>query len=307
MTPIELVNDTVRVVVDPSKGCRIDALEIRGPGGTWHGVLRSGTDGVGSFVMVPWANRIKDASFGFDNQTLQLSPNHPDGTAIHGVGRDHAWVIGDRSPFTARFAFDSRLAEGVNFPFEFGAVMRVEIGAGTVEIDLDLTNLGSVPMPGGAGHHPYFMRVLWDEGDELKVRADVGGRYPCDGQIPTGAMTDDEVCKGLRSGGAVGDPGLDDVFGGFGGRAELEWDKSGVRCVMECSETLGHLVVFTPRDAGGIAPLPWVCIEPMSMVNDGFNSSAENTETGVLVLEPGETLQTRTQLSFELLSESVSD
>ncbi|MBL4809711.1 MAG: hypothetical protein JKY43_06595, partial [Phycisphaerales bacterium] len=178
MAPIELANKTVRVVIDPSNGCRIDALEIRDPGGAWHGVLRSGIDGAGSFAMVPWTNRIKDARFGFDNQMHQLIPNHPDGTAIHGIGRDHAWAIGDRSPYTARCVFDSRLVEGVggvNFPFVFGAVMRVEISEMSVEIDLDLTNLGDSPMPGGVGHHPYFMRALWDEGDELRVKADVGG------------------------------------------------------------------------------------------------------------------------------------
>ncbi len=309
MAPIELANQTVRVVIDPSNGCRVDALEIRDPNGGWHGVLRSGADGVGSFVMVPWTNRIKDASFGFDNQSHKLIPNHPDGTAIHGIGRDHAWVIGDRSPFSARFAFDSRLAEGLNFPFGFGAVMRVEISKSGLEIDLDLTNLGSVPMPGGVGHHPYFMRALWDQGDELKVKADVGGRYPCVDQIPIGAMVDDDVSGGLRAGGAIGNPGLDDVFGGFGGNAELVWDKSGVRCLMECSESLGHLVVFTPRDADGDPPppMPWVCVEPMSMVNDGFNSDAGDDATGVRSLQPGETLATRMRLSFSMLAGFGSD
>ncbi|MBL4810121.1 MAG: hypothetical protein JKY43_08735 [Phycisphaerales bacterium] len=297
MAPIELTNDTIRVVIDPSNGCRIDALELPNPDGQWQPVLRSGADGVGSFLMVPWTNRIKGAKFGFDNQTHRLRPNHPDGSAIHGVGRDHGWMIGDRSPYTARCVFDSRLVERVNFPFAFGAVFRIEIGDGCVEIDLELTNLGDSPMPGGVGHHPYFLRSLWDQGDELRVKAGVGGRYPCEDQIPVGPMVDDEVCKGLRAGGAIGDPGLDDVFGGFDGRAVLEWDKSGVRCVMECCDVFGHLVMYTPGD--DTAPLPWVCVEPVSMVNDGFNRMTDRADTGVRILEPGETLKSSMTLRFE--------
>lgn len=299
MAPIELVNNTIRIVIDPENGCGILGLEIKNPGGKWAPALRPLEAGGGSFVMLPWTNRINDARFGFDGTTHKLRANHPGGTAIHGIGRDHAWRIGDRSPYSARCVFDSRLVEEINFPFAFGAVMRVEIGDGRVEIDLDVTNLGDSSMPCGVGHHPYFMRALFDAGDKLRIKAGVGGRYPCDGQIPNGAMVDDEVCAGLRDGGAIGNPGLDDVFGGFDGRVEIEWDKSGVRCVMECSEAFGHLVVFTPRDDDA-APLPWVCAEPVSMVNDGFNSDAGDDATGVRVLEPGETLATRMRLSFEM-------
>lgn len=304
MPPIELSNDTLRLVLDPANGCAITALELRHED-RWHPVLRPSKDGVGSFVMVPWTNRIKDARFGFGGQTHQLKPNHPDGSAIHGVGRDHAWGILDRSPYSARCVFDSRSVEGVNCPSAFGAVMRVEIGADRVEIDLDLTNLGDEPMPCGVGHHPYFMRSLWNDGDELRVKAGVSGRYPCDTQIPTGAIVDDDVCSGLRDGGVIGNPGLDDVFGGFDGTAELVWDRSGVRCVMECSEAFGHLVVFTPRADDAGPPLPWVCVEPVTMVNNGFNSTGLNT--GVRVLDSGETLSTRMTLSFDCGSGQAAD
>jgi len=299
MPPIELSNDTLRVVLDPDNGCAITALELLHEH-QWHPVLRPSGDGEGSFVMVPWTNRIQDAQFQFGGQTHQLSPNHPDGSAIHGVGRDHAWGILDRSPYSVRCVIDSRSIEDVNFPYSFGAVIRVEIGAHRVEVDLDLTNLGDTPMPGGVGHHPYFMRSLWAEGDDLRVRAGVSGRYPCKDQIPTGAtMVDDDVCRGLRDGGVIGNPGLDDVFGGFDGTAELVWDKSGVRCVMECTEAFGHLVVFTPRDGNAESdpPLPWVCVEPVTMVNNGLNSS--DPSAGVRAIEPNQTLSTRMVLSFD--------
>ena len=88
------------------------------------------------------------------------------------------------------------------------------------------------------------------------------------------------------------------MFAGFGGGAVIEWPASGVRLTMRCSEALGHLVVFTPRGEG--APLPWFCVEPTSMVNDGFNLSERGLEgTGVRVLEAGGTLRTRVEMVVE--------
>ncbi len=304
---IQLDNENLRVVIDPDSGCNINEISLRSPDDQWHSVTRSTSDqnalhaGVGSFVMLPWTNRIKDAQFKFGTCNHTLKANHHDGTAIHGVGRDHVWSVMDRSPYSARFVLDSRMVDEMNFPMAFGAVLRVEIHAMDIEIDLEITNLGDEPMPAGAGHHPYFMRSLWDDGDELNVKAGVEGRYRCIDQIPTGAMVDDQVCADLRAGGAIGNPGLDDVFGGFDGKAVLEWDKSGVRCQIECSEAFGHLVVFTPRTEGRFdsPPLPWVCVEPVTMVNDGFNRMGEHADTGVRVLESGEAFKASMRLNFE--------
>tara|TARA_R110000737_G_scaffold2923_18_gene9988 strand:+ start:79360 stop:80271 length:912 start_codon:yes stop_codon:yes gene_type:complete len=300
MAPIQLSNDTFQLSFDPQLGCTMLSLRMRGPDGEWAPVLREGADGESSFLMLPWTNRVKDARFGFGGKDYTLVANHSDGTAIHGVGRDLAWGIADRSPFSARCVLDSRLHESVDWPFAFGAVFRVEIGADWAEFELDLTNLGEEAMPCGVGHHPYFMRTLFDARDELRVRAGVSGRYPCADQIPTGASVDDAVSKGLREGGPIGNPNLDDVFGGFDGKAELGWDASGVRCVMECSDAFGHLVVYAPRDESkaGTPPLPWVCVEPVTMVNDAFNSSETAEQSGLRVLEAGETLRTTMRLSF---------
>ena len=307
MAPIQLQNDTFQLCFDPEKGCTIESLRLKGAEGVWAPVLREGADGESSFLMLPWTNRVKDARFGFGGREYTLVANHPDGTAIHGVGRDLAWGIADRSPYSARCVLDSRLHESVDCPFPFGAVFRVELGADSVDIELDVTNLGKDPMPCGVGHHPYFMRTLFDDRDELFVQAGVAGRYPCEDQIPISACEDDEVSTMLREGGAIGNPNLDDVFGGFDGRAELAWGASGVRCVMECSDAFGHLVVFTPRDEtisktpslSETPPLPWVCVEPVTMVNDAFNSAEGSERTGLRVLNSGETLRTSMRLRFE--------
>jgi aldose 1-epimerase len=81
---------------------------------------------------------------------------------------------------------------------------------------------------------------------------------------------------------------LDHCFAGFDGRAEIAWPERGDGLVIEAEPLFGHLVVFVPPGK------PYVCVEPVSHVNDGFNLMAKGeSETGVRVLSPGETLQGR--------------
>lgn len=306
MEPVELKNERLRLVIDPHHGCRINALDIKRSSdeSEWTPVLRTWNgqpDSEGSFLMLPWTNRIKDAKFVFKGKEHQLNANHSDQTAIHGIGRDHGWSILDRSPYSGRFGFDSRLIENPNCPFAFGAVLRVELFEDSVDIELDLTNLDDRSMPAGVGHHPYFMRTLFDADDTFSIKAHVDDRYQCQDQIPTGATIDDDACALFRNGEPIGNPDLDDVFNGFDGHAQMSWDKSGVQCDMRCSEAFGHLVVYTPRDGDDESspPLPWVCVEPVTMVNDGFNlHEAGQTGTGVRVLGSKETMRTSMKLNF---------
>jgi aldose 1-epimerase len=303
---ITLELETIRLVINPRVGASIVALHHRDALGRWAPVMREmpadSTDpsDAGSFLMLPWTNRVKNASFTFADRTYPLTANHSDGTAIHGIGRDRAWSITDRSPISARLTLDARGDSGS--PYDFGGVVRYEIGPQRVDIDLSVTNLGTDPIPVGCGHHPYFHRHLHSDADQLRLRMGVAGRYVCDDCIPSGEVQDDEVCAALRAGGPVGNPGLDDVFTGFEGTAELEWPESNTRLTMRCSDALGHVVIYTPKDPDG-SPNAFVCVEPVSMVNDGFNLMQRgHTDTGTVTLQPGETLRTRTALIFSTIN-----
>jgi len=298
--------DTIKISINPRIGASITSLMIRNQMDKWAPVLRTmppesgSASDAGSFVMLPWTNRIKDAQFNDQGDTHQLKSNCTDDSAIHGVGRDLPWTITDRSPISARLVLDSRKLDpdSINCPYQFGAIARYEIGIDRVEIELSVTNLDTRPIPAGCGHHPYFHRHLFSDADQLQVQMEVSGRYPAEGCIPTADPIDDEICNSLRKGNPIGNPGLDDVFSGFTGIATLDWPQSNVSMRMQCSENLGHIVIYTPTTDSG-DPDEFVCIEPVSMVNDGFNRfDAGHHETGVVMLEPNQSMRTRMTLSF---------
>ncbi len=306
---ITLELETLKLVLNPTVGASIVSLKIKNQLDAWASVLRpmpeqsTFTSDAGSFVMLPWTNRIKDARFIYKDENHVLRPNFPDGSAIHGVARDLPWTITDRSPITARFVLDSRTFDprSVNYPFKFGATQRFEIGPDSVEIDLWVTNLDDHPIPVGCGHHPYVSRELFSDADDLRITLDVSGRYPTQDCIPTGDPVDDSICTRLRAGDRLDDLELDDVFAGFGGKAIFDWAASNVRMTMNCSENFNHMVIYTPPcpNESGNHPAGFVCVEPTTMVNDGFNRRHHGqADTGVAILEPNQTLRTRMTLVF---------
>lgn len=308
MGRITLDAGRLRAGIDPALGCCLTEFSLRGPCDDRYPLMRRAPDPAtpgqcASFLMAPWTNRVRDARFAFDGAEHRLRPNFPDATAIHGVVRDARWRLTDRSPVSARFVYDARADENANFPFAFGAVFRAELAPEELTLDLTVVNLDERPMPAGCGHHPHFPRALLAADERVELCAPVTGRYPAERRLPTGPAADDDASAALRAGGPLGNPGLDDVFAGFGGRAVITWPQSRVRLTMDCSEAFTHLVVFTPRlDPADPAapPLPWFCVEPCTMVNDGFNLAAAGVPgTGVRVLRPGERLDTRVRFRVD--------
>lgn len=87
--------------------------------------------------------------------------------------------------------------------------------------------------------------------------------------------------RGLR----VDAVGLDNCFTGWGRRAVIEWPEWHARLVMTADPPLDCLMVYTPpgRD--------FFCVEPVSHATDAVNlAAAGRTDTGLLTLEPGETV-----------------
>jgi aldose 1-epimerase len=295
MSSIVIQSERLRLEVVPGLGAGIADLSLKGPLNFFYPLWRRARadatwfNDLASYTLVPWSNRIARAAFTFAGREHRLRADWIDGTAIHGDAKARPWTILDRSPFSARLQFDSRAFADVNWPWPFKSTIRYELDDESLATDLSITNLGDSPMPAGCGFHPYFMRALWDQHDDVRVGMRTTGRYPCNAMLPTGPAHADEITAHFASGQPLGTLDLDDVFAGFDGKAEVLWPASAVRARFECSPNLAHSVVFTPQHReGGKGPLPWFCLEPVSMVNDGFNLLARGwKDTGVVVLPPG--------------------
>lgn len=322
MDMVHLTAGIARVSISPSLGAGIADFSVKGPTGFFYPLMRraapreTNASLLGSFVMAPWVNRIAGAKFAWNGKEHALVANTADGMAQHGDVRKRAWCVVSQSPTSAAFEIDSRAFakdSPANWPWAF--VCRQTFGveatserSAKLTIDLSVENVDREAFPAGCGHHPYFMRRLWDDRDQVEVRAACAGRYPLERGCAVGAMRPDPLVDVLSRGAPLPDQHIDAVLGGFNGTATLRWPASAVSLTMTSSSNMQHLVVFAPHaKPGAPSALSFIAVEPQTHVNDALNlvgrGSIDARAAGLVVLEPGRRLETRTV--FEVAVESA--
>ncbi len=284
MGEIVIESDALRVGVLPWLGAGVSRFECRGGDGRWTALLRMAGTGwfneLGSYLLAPWPNRIVGAAFTHAGKKRQLKADWIDGTAIHGDVKARGWRVLDRSPVAVRLECEVR--DG-NWPWPFVARVRYSVESpGRFETELSVRNLGEEAFPAGLGFHPFWFRRLGSEPDDAVIRVRGLARYPAVAMIPTGPAAEDEVCRAFAAGTTLEKLVLDDVFSGTPHGAEIRWPAAGVRVRYACSANLGHTVVYSPAGAG------YFCLEPVTMVNDGFNLMTRGQAgTGTEIVSPG--------------------
>jgi len=299
MTLHTLDSTTWRLQVAPGVGASVFTLQAR-DGGNWHDVLRAAPaealeqrnpSPFSSFTLAPFSNRIRDARFTFQGHDYQLRPTSSDGNTQHGDVRGRPWTVVQTDEQRLECRIDTRDFSDFNYPFPFVLSVVYRLDGNDLHTELALTNTGDMAMPAGFGLHPYFSRFVVGSG-EVQLSFKVSGLYETDDTfIPNGGMKPIPDTLDFSTPRSAGEQSLNHLYGGWGGRATLDWPNSGLRVEMACDPVFSHLVVFTAPD-GSLA------VEPVTHATDGFNLIAKDVEgTGVRVLEPGETMAGTVTLS----------
>ena len=298
----------LRLDVLPELGGGVARLDLRHPSlgllSPWRPAPPAPTSfsSLASYSLVPWSNRIDGATLRHHGRVHHLRADWRDGTAIHGDAKHRPWRVVDRSPLSVRLAVEVDDPEDRNFPWAYRADVRYELRGGTLLTALSVANLDREPFPAGLGFHPFWQRRLVARdgtcsGDAI-VRLPVAARYPCERIMPAGPAVRDDVVERLLCGTTLEGLDLDDVFAGFEGRAEVAWPGAGVRARCECSPEFSHAVLYSPQtgaDAGSF------CLEPVTMVNNGFNLRERGwAGTGVVDVAPGRTFGGVWTVSFDV-------
>lgn len=311
MGPIVIESDDLRLVLNGNLGGGVARLDLRDSHGAWCPLWRpspqhpSHFNDLAMYLLAPWSNRIQGPSVPFGDRRVDLRPDWPDGTAIHGCVKDRPFRLLDRSPVSARLVFDSREHEDLNWPMPFRVTIRYEVDGPALHIESVLTHApsGATPpsrsrMPAGLGFHPFFMRTLWAE-DQVHARVPVTARYPAERMLPTGSAAEDATVRALRHGVPVADLALDDCFLGSLDGAEITYPASRVRLTLNATPTCTHTVLYTGGEPAPETPLAFFCLEPVTMLNNGFNLRDRGWDDGVVDLAPGESLQAGFSLRIE--------
>jgi aldose 1-epimerase len=259
--------------------------------GAWVDILRptdeaqyDNSSNCGSFIMLPWANRIRDGVLRFGDASYQLRTTKDDGTARHGDVRNRAWQVLESSATHIRCRFESSAAADLNFPFALAAEAEYRLEDADFVWEVTLTNVDTRPFPAGFGHHPYFVHPAANM-PLLQI--------PCDKQwVLTNALADDKpipVTNRLdfrQARPVTSDTKLDDLLTDCrqDEPIKLIYEQWQTTIEMHADPIFKQVILFT-------APDGTLAVEPQTNANDGFNLYAKGiAEAGVFVLQPGESI-----------------
>jgi galactose mutarotase-like enzyme len=232
----------------------------------------------GSFLMIPWAGRLDAGRLPWEGEVYEL-PKNFFGHAIHGVGFDKPWAVGESTESSVVLSLDLGAA---GWPFGGTAHHRITLAAGSLDLVASVT-AGDRSMPVAAGWHPYFDRP--DSGD-LSIRVDADNVLETrEDLIPTGGLVPVAGDTDLREGPVLGDRRLDHVYANVTGPAVVSWPD------LELTENFGPdiatVVVYTPEGKA--------CCEPQTAWPNAPELETNGVSgTGLARVAPGETWSTTT-------------
>ncbi|MDR5906992.1 aldose 1-epimerase [Franzmannia qiaohouensis] len=281
-----LDNGQLRLVVAPCNGASVVRFEALTPAGSVP-LLRPGEgpdddpNRMGMYPLLPWSNRISGGGFhwrGRDHRLLANLAGEP--LPIHGDGWQQPWRVVALAPERMRLALHSDWQP----PFDYRALLDYRLEGASLVVDLHLTHLGKLPIPYGAGMHPWFVRT-----PDVRLSAPASGVWEVDAaQLPSHwrRLNADDPWQ-FADNAVLPEGRIDNLFTGWRGRGRLGWPRRGLSMAFSVAPRLSRYLVFSPGyDAD------FFCFEPVSHTVDAHHFNDPLGE-GLVELASGESLGQR--------------
>ncbi|WP_312808143.1 aldose 1-epimerase [Agrobacterium cavarae] len=212
-----------------------------------------------SFPLVPFGNRVEFNQFKVGDQIHRFQPNSTDPLYLHGDGWLREWQVeawdGEAIDLTLR-----QMPDHIT-PYDYTAQQRISVAGDTLRLDLSVTNMAADPMPFGLGHHPFFIRTPL-----TRITASVTDCWSeRDGHLPgeKDALPDD---LNLAAGSALPIRFVNNAFGGWNGRAAIDWADLGLAAEIDTTPHHNVLMLYAPLDRQD-----FFCLEPMTHLPNGHH------------------------------------
>jgi aldose 1-epimerase len=238
-------------------------------------------------VLAPWPNRIKDGSYEFDGERLQLPLSEPEhGNAIHGLVRWATWSVTEHGP--ERVALDYLLEAQPGYPFNLALGIEYALSDAGLTVKTTARNVGTERCPYGCGQHPYLtLGTPKIDTLELQVPGQVVVTSDERGvPVRTEAVegTEYDFRESRRIGAIVLDNAFTELERGADGRARVLLDDptGDFGLTLWVDRSYPYLMVFSGDPYPDLARRS-IAVEPMTCPPNAFR-----THDSLIVLEPGE-------------------
>jgi len=278
------------ISVLPAFGAMLHSFTVRGRDGSDFNVIDSYPDLEGlkagmsrsfkSAKLSPFACRIQEGKYSFDNKEYRFRRLFSDGNAIHGLLFDRPFaILGETGGETSgaivlEYTYKK---EDEGYPFDYDCQVRYILHPDSVlEVVTAVTNLDKRTIPMADGWHPYFRLGGKANGWELQFHSDAMVEFD-DRLVPTGNLIQYNQFSTARP---LGDTSLDNCFtlkpDLVGAACEIHNPANGLTVSFLPDANYPYLQLYTPDDRDSIA------IENLSGAPDCFNN-----KMGLVLLQPG--------------------
>lgn len=284
----------------PSMGCNIIGLEVDS-----HAYLVAcEPDGhaLGTPILYPTPNRVRNATFTFDGQAFRFPPN--DGPHfIHGLVRETPWEVDEPVStkegiaVTARISMEPGKAAYEVFPIRNTLTLRISVSPGSLDMTFTIRNDDAEHrLPFGLAVHPYF--PIHGKRSDVVLHVPAQRWMEAESLLPTGRLLPPSACSADPTQPIALDKlDLDDVFWGMRAAqpATIRYTAIGKRVTLEADDWFTHAVIYTPPEK------PYFCVENQSCSTDAHNLHAKGHARAahLTILDPGCSLDARIVLRVD--------
>lgn len=240
-------------------------------------------------VLIPWPNRIAGGSYEFAGQRNQLAVGEvKTGNASHGLVRWANWRLQARDAASVTLGLTVHPQSG--YPFALALAVTYRLAADGLHISSRARNVGSGPLPFGAGFHPYFTVGTATIADAMLTLPARRSLTTDERMIPVGTKEVAGSALDFRAPRQIGETILDTCFAGLerddAGLARITLAGAGGRPTLTL--ILDRAFDFVQVYSGDNLPDPatrrrGLAIEPMTCPANAFNSGE-----GLITLAPGQ-------------------
>lgn len=215
-----------------------------------------------SAILFPFANRIKDGQYLFNDQQFQLDPNHKEeNNALHGLVYNKTFLVthqsADKQGAELIMEYDYQEVED-GFPFPFLIRLKYTFTQTGLDIDVSVVNTSDTTFPFTIGWHPYFLSENLNNSIlkfESEHKLNIGHRNIGLDLEPISPI-DSVVLKNKN---------LDDCWQLKG--TDVGFETPNYKLILSSSQADSFLQVYTPPKEHMIA------IEPTTGVSNSFNNN----------------------------------
>lgn len=263
---------------------------------------RPSPSGSGIPILFPFPGRLTGRSLEWQGRSYLQDTDDGQGNAIHGFVHRRSWRVIEQSNHRVVGQFQASLDDRKileMWPADFRITVTYEVGPQRLTSLIVVENPGEVPLPFGLGTHPYFrVPIAGGSRDDCFVRVPVSESWQLEGMLPTGQRTGLGAAAALPGGMPLKAMQLDDVYTGIsfanGSAVARILDASTGLCVsMSFDRGFRECVIYNPSHQEA------VCVEPYTCVPDAVRLAAQGVDSGLQILEPGQSCQRHIEIRIE--------